>query len=479
MPMSVYELRRQYRELGPVGFLQMVQHVTGLRTKAGIKPHNQDGVQVLESDTDRGFPRVKPESFSLRSLAFAIFGEDGWERGLRRPMAGEVMEAVSGDVLEAGNDIIPQQFADVTVYNEAAAGLFEVKILEGYNRPSFSLTNLVQTVPSLRRTEKFIGISTPADNAQDRLPGQRHPRMELQERYVTTPETQNKAQAVDVTMEAIKWDLTRQLMENAELVGMTIGLRKEYSIIDVALGIVNPYTYNGTAYYTYVNPADAAYWGNLYQNDITDWTALDLVERALSKMVDQETGQPIVVDAQDLVCMPGRKRILQHVLNTSQTRMARYAPSYSALGAWPEGTADVGSVGYSNNPVRGDWKDPVVSQYVYKRAIDNTAQGASGGPGLVYRANDQQTLSAFSSETIQTVGLNYADSIWLAGNFRKAFVYVENFPLTTVRAAPTSYEMADRGLVLSIFCDQMGAAGVLDPRFVVRCQGWPAATATW
>jgi len=40
-----------------------------------------------------------------------------------------------------------------------------------------------------------------------------------------------------------------------------------------------------------------------------------------------------------------------------------------------------------------------------------------------------------------------------------------------IRANPNDYEMADRGLVFSLFADEMGVPCVLEPRQVVFCTG--------
>jgi hypothetical protein len=58
-------------------------------------------------------------------------------------------------------------------------------------------------------------------------------------------------------------------------------------------------------------------------------------------------------------------------------------------------------------------------------------------------------------------------------------MYIENLPLTITRAAPTSYEMADRGLVFSMFVDEMGIPAVRDPRFVIQNRSIDVATPTW
>jgi hypothetical protein len=63
---------------------------------------------------------------------------------------------------------------------------------------------------------------------------------------------------------------------------------------------------------------------------------------------------------------------------------------------------------------------------------------------------------------------NTAKKLWFAGDFKKAFNWNENLPLTIRRANINDFVMADQGLVLGVFADEMGVAGVSDPRYVIE-----------
>ncbi|MFA5262187.1 MAG: hypothetical protein WC378_00065 [Opitutaceae bacterium] len=456
MAFSIDHARRMYAERGPVGFIHSMHSLLGLRNEKGIKYRNAEGRPVLESQT------IRPEGVSLKALATAIFGEQNIERRLSSP--APKFQELEGDVLEAGNDIVPSTFSDITAFNETVAGLLEVKILEAYNRPEFLADRLCTNIPSNKVQEKFIGVSTPGDYAQERKPGQSHPRAALTERYVTSPITKNRANAVDVTREAVMFDLTRQVLEHAELVSQTLALRKEYLVLDTVLGIRNTYTYDGTNYKTFLISGN---WVNLVNNDLVDYTSLDKVYQLLSRMVDQETGQPISIECRDLLVMPGRRAICEKLLSDTQVRQGDESA-----------TTTVGTpLGYGKNPIAGRFNEPMVSQYAYKRIIDVASDSTI--QGLLKYIDVQQSLSYYSGTTLLAAGAAAADTIWYSGDFKKAFFYVENMPLTVVRAAPTSYEMADRGLVFSMFIDEMGMPGIKDPRYVIRNQGFAAATPTW
>jgi len=233
------------------------------------------------------------------------------------------------------------------------------------------------------------------------------------------------------------------------------------------LGIKNNYTYDGTTYNTYVG--SAGNWVNLANNPLTDYTCLDYMYYLQSKMVDQETGQPIVVEGRDLLVMPSKRALMEKILSDTQVRQGS-----------PTATTSVTApVGYGKNPIGGRFNTPMCSQYAYKRLIDYATDSTE--VGLVSRINTQLTgTTYFSSATaITAAGITLADNFWYAGDFKKAFLYIENLPLTVVRAAPTSYEMADRGLVFSMFIDEMGIPAVREPRYVIRNQSIAATNTTW
>lgn len=452
MSFSVEHARQMFAERGPVGFVKSIRGLLGLENAEGVRNRNADGQPVLESQM------LSPDAFSLKGLAVALFdGEHNIERQL--DLSGRA--GFEGNVLEAGNDMVPSQFGNISAYNETVSGLLEAKMLAAYNRPEFIAPQVTTLIPSNKSQEKAIGISTPADAAQERKPGQPHPRAELSERFVKYPVTKNRSNAVDVTREAVMFDLTRQLLEHAEKVAQTLALRKEYLVMDTILGITNDYNYGNTTYYTYV--ASGGYWTNVVNNDFLDWTALDTNYVMFSKMTDQETGQPISVEARDLLVMPGRQAIANKILTDQQVRQGSSANT----------TTVTAPIGYGKNPISSNWNAPLVSPYAFKRVIDAASAGAPSD-GLIERINTQNSYSWSASQKAA-----YANTIWLAGNFKKAFAYIENMPLTIVRAAPTSYEMADRGLVFSLFADEMGIPGVTDPRYVIRNQGFAATTANW
>lgn len=417
-------VRRMYQEKGPRQFVHEFYQNLGLEDP-------QTGRRYFDPLRDRNVienQAWRPENISLRDLAQSILAAASdfeLQELLKTPAYKQV------DVLESGTDIVPSAFANVSAFNSAVAGLLEAKFLESYNRPTFIADQLCQTIPSHKRSEKFIGISLPGDTAEERKPGNRHPRLQLSERYVTTPDTVNRANAVDVTREAVMFDNTRQLLEQCEKAAETLALRKEYVVIDTFLGVNNTYTYNGTNYNTYLTSGN---WVNkITSNALVDWTQIDAANQLFTGMTDQETGQPVEVVPRDLFVMPAKfwtaRGILRYTVSTRFT---------------------------NSGAERGDGPN-ILGENLALNLV-----GTATYPYALKRATASDGLNVSSST---------AKNYWWIGDFRKAFGYVQNLPPTINRANPNDYEMADRGLVFSLFADEMGVPCVLEPRQVVFCTG--------
>lgn len=420
---DVYESFVNRGEGGRRQFYEFFMHGLGIRDSSGRPYRNvQKGRNVLESEKRK----FRPEDVSLLDLAMSLTGL--WGEGLRNALESFARSGRSptADVLEAsgGTAVTPTQFANISVYNAAVAGLLEAKVLEVYDRSEYIGDSLARTIPTRKRTEKFIGLVESGDTDVVRKPTERHVRTTISERYQETPETQNRGLAIEVSREAVMFDETALVLQYAEKVTDRLRLRKEKALIDQALGITNSYSYGGTTYNTYLTSGG---WVNVKaSNPLADWRDVDEALQLFVAMTDPENGEPIIITARQILAMPQKAMTVEYLLNATETRHSTNSAVDLQVGP---------------NPMKGRVEVLPTSPWVYRRATDA----------------DGLNLSAEN-----------AAGLWFLGDFLKAFAYMENFPLTIVRAAPSDYEMADRGLVAAIFIDEMGIAAVMQPRAVVK-----------
>jgi len=404
------------RGLGHRRFVHKFYQLLGLEDANERRCYSAEkGRCVLEGAT------ISPGEVSVLDLAMGLTGTSGsaLEELLRTPAHRRV------DVMEAGTEIVPSAFANISAFNASVAGLLEARLLEAYSRPAYIAEQLGEVIPSTKRSEKFIGISTVGDASLERKPGDPHVRAAGGEQYVTTPETKNRGIAIEVTREAVMFDLTRDLLAQAEKAADALALRKEYLMVDCVLGVTNTYNYNGTSYNTYQT---ATPWINNIQNPLVNWTDYDEALQLFAGMTDPETGEPIEVRPNAVLAMPAEWVNHSYYLNSAE--VGRY-------------TSSLAEEARGRNPMYGMFQllGGPTYPYAYKRA----------------RAADGLNLSEAN-----------AKGLWLLGDFKGAFAWVQNLPLTVLRANPSDHEMADRGLVFALFADEMGTAAVKDPRKVVK-----------
>ena len=354
---------------------------------------------------------LQAEDFSIRDLAEALV-PDGrhWVRMLDPRASGSV------SIMEAGEGV------DVSAFLNIAGQVIYSRILESYNQEAFVVSKLVQHIPTRLDGEKIPGVSRITDGLDEIAPGMPYPNLGFGEDYIETPSTSKRGFIVPVTKEAIFFDRTHLILSRAAEVGEVLGLNKEKRLIDLAIGVTNNYKSNGINYNTFNTSGP---WVNeLAANELVDWTNVDAAEQLFAEMSDPNTGEPILVRGTTVLVMPAYRHAAHRVFNAAEI-------SYTGSGSETATTAA--------NPL-GNYRVEE-SRLAYRRIV------ASG------------------------VAAADAKKWWLVGDFRKAFAYMENWPITITQAPVNSEADFNNDIVLRFKASERGAAAVLNPRYVVKCTG--------
>lgn len=348
---------------------------------------------------------LKPADFSLRDLAESLV-PDGrqWVAELDPRRGGTAL-------LEAGEAV------DVTAFTNITGQVIYSKILAGMQNEEFVASRLVETVPTRLDGEKIPGIGQLGDQAQVVQPGMPYPSVGFGEDWIETPSTTKRGFIVPITKEAIFFDRTNLVLRNAEQVGQSLGLNKEKRILDVLIGAVNNFKWQGVEHDTY---QAAAPWVNVVSgNALADWTNLDAVEQAFADITDPNTGEPILIRGNTLLVPPALRATALRVIGATQVRMGDLA-------------SGSGVTTVSANPVSN------------------------------YQVESSRLLKA----RLAAAGL--ATDTWFAGDFRRAFAYMENWPITVTQAPQNSEADFSQDIVLRFKASERGAAAVIEPRAVVK-----------
>ena len=354
---------------------------------------------------------LRPEDFSIRDLAEGLV-PDGheWVRLMDPRAAGSVQ------VLEAGEGV------DVTAFLNVTGQVIYSKIMDAYAQEAFVVSKLVDTIPTRLDGEKIPGISGLAAEDAPIHPGMPYPSVGFGEDYIETPSTTKRGYIVPVTKEAIFFDRTHLVLSRAAEVGELLGLNKEKRLVDLVIGVTNNYKSKGTPSNTYLTSGN---WINSQaSNELVDWTSVDAAEQLFADILDPNTGEPVLLSANTVLVMPAYKHAAHRVLGALEVHFNPTSSETTTLAVNP----------LSNYQV-------IDSRLAYRRII------ASG-------------------ETAAD-----AKKWWFLGDFKKAFAYMENWPITVTQSAAGSEADFSQDIVVRFKASERGAAAVLNPRFVVKNTG--------
>lgn len=354
--------------------------------------------------------QLRPEDFSIRDLAEALVPDGSeWVRMLD-PRSGGVSLTESADGV------------DVTAFQNIAGQVIYAKILDAYQQEAFVVSKMVDTVPTRLDGEKIPGVTRPEDTDGEVGPGMPYPNVGLSEDYIETPATTKRGFIVPVTREAIFFDRTNLILRRAAEVGELLGLNKEKRLLDLVIGATNNYKWRGVEYDTYQTTSP---WVNeLASNELVDWTNVDAAEQLLAEIIDPNTGEPVLLRGTQVLVMPAYRHAAHRVFNAAELTYAASGSETTTVAANPLGNYTVAE-----------------SRLAYRRVV------ASG------------------------VAAADAKQWWVLGDFRKAFAYMENWPITVTQAPRGSEAEFSQDIVLRFKASERGAAAVINPRYVVKSTG--------
>lgn len=426
-PLQEAQRNSRSRGHGLLEGLRVFHDTLGLDTDA------RSGRPMIRLD-DRGLPVLKPNrerarEFSLRNLAEAIMGKD---------FTDEYYDPTGGFnfafLREAAID--PSAFQNINTFNLAVAGLVNAEIMERFNQPVFFGRNLVTVKPTKMNGQKLVAVARMGSysaNAKGRKPGEQHAEVGLSEAYQTTPETLEQALKCRVTREAVFFDITDQVLDEAGEVGHELAYGQEKDIADMVLGVTGlagTYNRNGTSYECYQT---ASPWINDASNPFSDWSDIDDARQNFVGMTDPESGKEIVVMGTTVLCTPAKELLMRQQMFGPNVQMGTQLNS-NFPSTWTVGGNPLAGVGQS---------------------FTLTNMGAIWYNRLT--AADGLNLSASN-----------AVKYWYIGDYAKAFWWMENWPMTPWMASADETRMKDEGLVAIFGANYRGRGYTREPRYVDR-----------
>jgi len=189
--------------------------------------------------------------------------------------------------------------------------------------------------------------------------------------------------------------------------------------------------WKGTEYAVYnSNAVDfASYWYvNTLTDTLQDWSDIDAAYQLFTEMRDPFTREPINLSPTlTLLTSPQLGATVKRIQNATEVRVG------TSTGTSP--------MTVTPNPIRSFTL--VESMYLYRRLLD-TGTAGSGAQAAAY---------------------------WYLGDFRRAFAWMEAWPITASQAPPNSKDEFERDIVAQYKASMCGGCAVLKPHYVVRSTG--------
>ena len=380
------------------------------------KHHIQESLDSKELTVD---------DFSLRDMWKGMIdggGEilDDWERARRR----------GGHITEAAHAVDTGAMANIT------GQIFFNAIQDSMKNDQFIGDTLVSTFQSNLQDEELIpGISQVSDDFDGNVTeGEPYPSVGLSEQFITIPAAEKKGGIIGVTKEALIADRTGFLIERMRSLGKALGIRREKSIIDIAIGAVNPYSWKGENRLTYGDGAtagEALGFINETNEALVNETDIQVAENLYRRMRDPATNEPLGYSPNVLLVTPALQWQARGIIHATEIREG-------AVGAAPAQQ----QIGATRMPGWAQNLTIASNEWLRDRLL--AAIAAGGG----------------------WAGLD-ADLAWFLGTPSAAFVWKEIWPLTVEEEPPNSPAQFEQDVVMRFKASYKGVAGVREPRLMI------------
>jgi hypothetical protein len=347
----------------------------------------------------------------------------------------ELSEAFTGrptSLRESTNLLEAPVSVTSTIFPQITSQLLMSEIRRQFDVEANVFTPLVPVIPSeIKGTEVVPSITRiDPDDMKSVSEAQSYPRVGVSEEYFTLPAKDKKGGIIELSKEAIHFDRTGMLVDQAREVGGALGGARENAIIDAFIGFVNNYSRNGSASNTYLTAG--AYVNNQTGLPLTDWTDIETALQLFADILDPNTSEPLAANMRPkhLVVMPAKLMTAQRILSATETRSDENAAA---------GTRSEVTVG--GNPIAGLGLKIVSSIRLYRRVLANVETEAAK-----------------------------AKAGWFLGTLEALLAWYECWPLQLAQQGAESDDSFDRDIAMKFKASYYGVCAVREPRTMLRLE---------
>ena len=361
---------------------------------------------------------------SFKEMAIAFLGQQ-WYDNLRPDQGGNDFVR-SMQVQEAGSvDAI-----GTTAFSNITGQVIYTAVHDGYQNEEFIGEKLVTIRPTKLSGERIPGHQSISDEALEVKEGMPFPATGFGESFQDLPITKKYGMLLRLTKEAIFFDKTGRLLDDALDLGFRLGMRREKEILSVVIGGTNNYNWRNLTPNTYLAGVltPGLYINSLGSNELVDWKNIDTMKQLFQDIRNPDSGDPILVGGFEIIVPPFKEWTTRNILNATHIEESRVTGASAPFDEQRRRSA---------NPL------PPMTMH---------------------------TSQLFKDMLVSALGITstQADKYWFMGNFKRAFTYQENWPISVMTAGEEHPQNFSHDIVRQWRASERGSAAVWDPRYVTR-----------
>ena len=215
---------------------------THLKDAFGIKENFEQKTRTIDPVAAQDLNNISPAQFARDFLGEGYYDE------LAPRLLNDPNFFCTGRIMESeGAPITASLLSPINLWTAGVLGIYEAKVLEGYNLPQFAFRELSVQVPtSVPGGHKHIRPSYTGDKPTKPLAElEAAPEVGLTPAWIWTQECHTHQEQTAITLEAMLSSVNGDLQTKAMTLGTATGFNENDRFFDVFYGRTNTYCYNG------------------------------------------------------------------------------------------------------------------------------------------------------------------------------------------------------------------------------------------
>ncbi len=366
-----------------------------------VAPRLVEALRLPDDNKDR----LRPGDISVRELFEAFV----------MPVSGLPFASRREGFVD-GPSALRESGVETTAFPSIMGEVIAQAIMEGWRYPDLIGDQLCRTVRTKNKDERIVGFGA-MDGLKEVKENMPYEETGFKEKYVS-PVTAKMGRILRITEEAVYFDRTGQILDQARQLGELAALNREAAILNCVCEKTSTLSYypagTATALYADDNSGiDGQTNDNLCaSNGLVDWSDINAAELLLAAMVD-EKGTPLAITGRIILVPRALLHTARHLTSATELEIATATAAYM-----------------TKSPSQFNGYRVLTSPFVAAATADSTT--------------------------------------WFLGDFQRQFRWTEIWPIQVLREVANSGEAFLRDTLAAFKVRYFGGCCAIDHRYVIK-----------